>query len=217
MAKNDSLAVFKARGSAGPITYANWKGIGYFKQKAFIVANPKTDGQINARARLALMVVAFQLIGSAVNAGFKEMAVKMSAYNAFVKANINSALLYVSLGVYEIVPENLQVSKGTLGNTSIATSSATAAGNTLTVTYDNTVQSYNQSLDDEVQILYTNRDTGVTGWSLASGQTRADGTVTVTVEGGVSLGEEIECYMWFKAATGTKVSDSQYVLITAGA
>ena len=217
MAKNDSLATYKARGSAGPITYANWKGIGYFKQKAFVVANPKTDGQVNARARLRLMVTLFQLFGSAVNSGFKEMAVKMSAYNAFVKANINTALTYVSLGVYTVDQSLLKMSQGTLGNTSLLTQSASAATNNLTVTFDTAVTAYNQSAGDLLQIAYDNDGSGVSGWNLTGGATRADGTATIAIEGGVTLADNIAVWAWFKSPTGQKVSDSFYVLVVAGA
>lgn len=217
MAKNDSLATYKAKGSAGPLTYANWKGIGYFKQKAFTVANPKTDGQVNARARMSLMVTLFQLWGSAVNAGFKEMAVKMSAYNAFVKENINTALTYISLGVYEVDPALLKMSKGTLGNTALLTQSASGAGNNLTVTYDSAVTAYNQSAGDLIQIVYDNNNTGVSGWNLTSGDTRADGTSTIAIEGGVTAGDVIDIWVFFKSPTGNKVSDSFYVQVTAGA
>lgn len=217
MAKNDSLATYKAKGSAGPLTYANWKGIGYFKQKAFTVANPKTDGQVNARARLRLMVVLFQLFGSAVNAGFKEMAVKMSAYNAFVKANINTALTYISLGVYEVDKSLLKMSQGTLGNTVPLTTSASAATNNLTITYDTAITSYNQSAGDLIQIVYDNDGSGVSGWNLTSGADRSDGTVTIAVEGGVTLADNIAVWFWFKSPTGQKVSDSYYVAVVAGA
>lgn len=217
MAKNDSLAVYKARGSAGPITYANWKGIGYFKQKAFIVANPKTDGQLNARARLRTMVTLFQLLGTAVNAGFREMAVKMSAYNAFVKENINSALTYIAVGDYVVDESLLKLSKGTLGNTPLLSQSASAATNNLTVTYDSAVVAYNQSAGDLVQIAYDNVTSGVTGWNLTGGATRADGTATIAIEGGVTLADDINVWVWFKSPTGIKVSDSVYVNVIAGA
>jgi len=217
MAKNDSLATYKARGSAGPITYANWKGIGYFKQKAFIVANPKTDGQLNARERLRKMVIMFQSFGSAINSGFREMAVKMSAYNAFVKANINTCLVYVALEDYTIDWSLVEMAKGTLGNTAIATSSASAATNNATLTFDTVATAYNQSVDDEVQIAYYNETTAIQGWNLTSGKVRSDGTVTFAVEGGVTLGDTIYAYLWFKSPIGNKVSDSVVATITAGA
>lgn len=217
MAKNDSLATYKARGSAGPITYANWKGIGYFKQKAFTVANPKTDGQINARARLALMVALFADVGAAVQVGFKEMAVKMSQYNAFVKYNINTALTYVSLGVYTVDWSLIQFAKGTLGNTAISSAAASAATNNATIVYSNVVTSFNQSLDDLAMVCYNNITTGVGGFNSTSGAERQDGTVTIAIEGGVTAGDDIHLWLFFKQTTGNKISDSVYLNITAGA
>ena len=217
MAKNLSLATYKAKGSAGLLTFSNWLGISYFKQKATSVGNPKTSGQVNQRARLSKMVEVFRGIATIILIGFREKKVKMSAYNAFVKANIMSALTYVSEGVYTLDWVSLKVSAGTLGDTPVLTSSASGAGNNLTLTYSNTVDTYGQALTDLAMVFYYNNDTQVGGWSTNSGKTRADGTITVTVEGGVTTGDEIYAYLFFASTTDNKCSNSIQVTITAGA
>lgn len=217
MAKNLSLATYKSKGSAGLLTFSNWKGISYFKQKATTVANPKTDAQVNQRARLTAMVELFRQFATVSLIGFREKAIKMSSYNAFVKYNIQSALTYVSLGVYNINWGALKVSQGTLGTTLQATSSASAATNNATVTFDTGTPIYGQSVDDKVMIAYFNSTTEIGGWNVTSGQVRSDGTVTFAIEGGVTLADHIYIYLFFTSPDGSKVSDSDVVLVTAGA
>lgn len=217
MAKNSSLATYKARGSAGPLTFANWKGIGYFKQKATQVANPNTDGQINARARLALMVALFADFGNAVQVGFKEMAVKMSAYNAFVKYNINSALTYVSLGVYTTNWSTILFSKGTLGDTAILTSAASAGTNNVTLTYNSANEFFAQSATDLAKVVCINQTNEVISVVLNDGATRADGTIVFAPEGGITLADSLDVYLFFVKADNSKVSTSVHVNIVAGA
>ena len=217
MAKNDSLATYKARGSAGPLTFANWKGIGYFKQKATTVSNPNTDGQVNARARLALMVALFADFGNAVQTGFKEMAVKMSAYNAFVKYNINSALTYVSLGVYTTNWSTILFSKGTLGDTPILTGAGSAGTNNITLTYDTANAFYAQSSTDLAKVVCVNQTNEVISIVLNDGATRADGTIVFAPEGGINLADSFDVYLFFVKADNSKVSNSVHMNIVAGA
>lgn len=215
MAKNTSLATYKAKGSAGPLTYSNWKGIGYFKQKPTSVANPDTDAQQNQRGRLRLLVAAWAVLGAGLQTGFREMAVKMSQFNAFMKYNIQTGLTFISTGVYEIDLTTFLVSKGSLSITPINSATANATTDNLTITYSNTVDAFNQSLDDVCHVVIYNANTESWTPNPTTGATRADGTVTVAIKGGATAADVIYGYLYFSKADGSKVSTSQYTMVTA--
>jgi hypothetical protein len=87
MAKYNSIALGKARGSAGNVRFSIWKGIPVASQKPESVANPRTVKQQNARARLSALVAVFRRMPSLLDTMYAFRAVQKSAYNAFVSAN----------------------------------------------------------------------------------------------------------------------------------
>lgn len=100
MAKISSVAVGKGRGSIGNVRFSIWKGIAVAAQKPESVANPRTPKQLAARSRITVCTACFRSIPTFLNLVFAALAVKQSAYNAYVAAQNQVDLLAQSGGIY---------------------------------------------------------------------------------------------------------------------
>lgn len=87
MAIYNSIALGKARKSAGNVRFSIWKGIPVASQKPTSVANPRTPKQLNARARQTAAVAVFRRMPALIDSMYQFRAIEQSAYNAFVSAN----------------------------------------------------------------------------------------------------------------------------------
>lgn len=90
MAIVSSIAVGKARKSAGNVTFTTSKGRVIMKEKAVYVANPKTPKQLKQRSKMARTVQAWQRVGMLAKSGYTVTSKYGSAYNAFTTANIGA-------------------------------------------------------------------------------------------------------------------------------
>lgn len=126
MAIVSSIAVGKARGSAGNVTFTTQKGRVIMKEKATIVANPKAPGQVAQRSVLAKAVKAYQLLGSQVKEGLTRRGKFLSEYNRSIQLNIDSmntimpnlaAPLSTGLAGFQIADGALVGGSGTIGKT----------------------------------------------------------------------------------------------------
>lgn len=86
-----SLAVGKARKSAGNLTFSTVKGRTIAREKPAFVNNPNTAKQQAQRLKMKNVVAAYRAIGSQVKDLFTVIPRYGSAYNQFVKSNIGIA------------------------------------------------------------------------------------------------------------------------------
>lgn len=91
MAIINSLAVGKARNSAGNLTFSTIKGRTIAREKPAYVRNPQTSKQIAQREKMAKIVAAWRQFGYQVKHLFTVIAGYGSAYNQFVKLNVGKA------------------------------------------------------------------------------------------------------------------------------
>ena len=89
MAIVSSIAVGKARKSAGNVTFTTSKGRVIMKEKALNVRNPRTAGQVSQRSKMSRTVLAYQTVGNKCANGITRLSRYGSRYNQFVKANID--------------------------------------------------------------------------------------------------------------------------------
>ena len=89
MAIVSSIAVGKARKSAGNVTFTTSKGRVIMKEKAINVRNPRTAGQVKQRSKMSRAVIAYQVIGNRCVNGITRVSRFGSRYNQFVRANID--------------------------------------------------------------------------------------------------------------------------------
>lgn len=86
-----SLAIGKARKSAGNLTFSTVKGRTIAREKPAFVSNPNTAKQQAQRTKMSKVVAAYRSIGSQVKDLFTVIPQYGSAYNQFVKMNIGIA------------------------------------------------------------------------------------------------------------------------------
>ncbi len=169
MGKYSSIAIGKASGSAGGLTFGSWKGQKVFKQKAETVANPRTAAQTAQRSRMAFIVSLYQLMATFIKSTYKASAKGMSEFNAFTSTNLKNGAITPINGVPTLVKENLQVSAGTLRPVSI--DSAVYDDNTeeLTVNFNAQVLE-GESVNDIISLLVINGNNEVVLQSIGAGE-----------------------------------------------
>jgi hypothetical protein len=85
--KINSILIGKGSGSAGNVTVVQLKGQSILKQKATIVSNPRSSGQISQRNMVTRAVLAWQYLGSVLKQGFTSLLPHSSQYNTYVSVN----------------------------------------------------------------------------------------------------------------------------------
>ena len=83
----NSLLIGKGKGSAGNITVNQLKGQTVLKQKATMVANPRTEAQVAQRDMVSRAVFFWQLFGNVLKSGWTSLLPFCSEYNTFVSTN----------------------------------------------------------------------------------------------------------------------------------
>lgn len=85
--KINSILIGKGKGSAGNVTVTQLKGQTILKQKASIVANPRTPEQVAQRKVINRAVYVWQLIGNVIKSGWTSLKPFCSQYNTFTSEN----------------------------------------------------------------------------------------------------------------------------------
>ncbi len=103
----------KARKKFANAVFSEVFGKNTIRSKPIKVKNPKTKKQVSQRTKFKLMVYESRVLLGLIRTSFQNMAVGKSAYNAFMKANIKTAI-QGSLGNWSINYNNLLVAQGPL-------------------------------------------------------------------------------------------------------
>ena len=90
-----SLAIGKARKSAGNLTFATIQGRTIAREKPSFISNPKTPKQLAQRSKMSKTVAAYRAFGGMVKKYFTTLPKYTSQYNEFVSRNIGIAENYV--------------------------------------------------------------------------------------------------------------------------
>jgi hypothetical protein len=193
-------------GKVGSIVGTSWKGIAVMKALPLSVANPRTASQVGQRTKFTTIVeLGSALLSSIVKPLWDRFAQKQSGYNAFISTNVDKVS---SVGVIDF--QNVKMSVGSL--TSAPIDVATAINNSASVTFDFVNNSGTGSAlpSDEVYAVCINQTTGAVA-SQENILTRADEYVTIIMPANNVTGQKLACYLSFRRADGTIVSDSSYL------
>lgn len=98
MAIISSLAIGKARKSAGNLTFATIQGRTIAREKPAFVRNPNTPKQLAQRSKMSNVVAAYRAFGGLVKKYFTTLPKYTSQYNEFVSRNISIAERYLPDG-----------------------------------------------------------------------------------------------------------------------
>lgn len=208
MARVQNTLIGKSSGSVGGATFSTWKGINVLKSKAIVVANPQTQLQQNQRNRMALLVAMFRAVAGALNIGFSKLANEMSAYNAFVQANLLPANFGGSAPSMTLVYSNLLTGKGTMGETPITAVTGTNASANVPVTWDNGLTPIGSSVDDIAVAVVYNATKNI--WGYVASSARSTGTTTVVMPDTSATSDVLHAYLFFRNPLTGEVSDSAY-------
>lgn len=215
MAVPQNTLIGKTKQSVGNATFTTWKGINVLKSKPVSVANPRTQGQVNQRQKMSNFVAFYRKNAAIFNAGFRQQAVKQSAYNAAASTNMTNFSIGDDPAVIFDNIELLETGKGSLYPAPITVATATAAGNSATVNWDDTPFA-DQLNSDKAYVLILGDDGVTLGQGLAS-SSRADGNIIVNNLDQIQLGDTIYAYLFFVQTSTGKVSNSDEIGIVVGA
>jgi hypothetical protein len=193
-------------GKVGNVIGGNWKGINYMRVKPASVANPQTDGQMDQRSRFNTALKFLQPMKDFIKIGFKNYAVKMTEFNSAMSLILKNSITGIYPD-YVIDYATALVSKGTLLS-AIGSLVESTVANSVSFTWTDNSNGLDAQATDVAMVVVYNPAKVQASYLIAG--TRADGNLTLLVPETFS-GDEVQCYLAFKGATGSKVSDSVYV------
>lgn len=92
---SNEMAIYKQgvlgpfSGKVGTVVGSSWRGVPYIRSLATKVANPRTQGQVAARSRLAAIAGRLKHFAFVISAGFVNSG-SMSPWSAAIKANMKA-------------------------------------------------------------------------------------------------------------------------------
>lgn len=193
-------------GKVGPVIGSSWKGIPYIKTRPDKVANPRTTGQLNHRYKLVKTIRFLSPLKQLLRAGFCEMAIRMTEFNAAMSWNYHHAVTG-SYPEFAIDYSRVLVSRGTLAgawNPQVKTE----AGQ-LRFTWQNNADNM-QVMDTDRVLLLAYNPSRQKAVYLTGGNTRDSGSQQLIIPS-FFKGEELHCYIAFQNMEHTAASNSQWL------
>lgn len=206
MGKISSGILGGVSGQVGNVIGASWKGIDYIRIMPTSVANPQTDGQLEQRQKMTVVIAFAKPLTEFLKIGYKNLAIKMSTFNACVKEIILNAIL----GAYPnltIDYPNALVAKGDLPAAMDQAATSTIAGTVAFAWADNSTEVGANTLDPTlITVLNPDKKQAVSFTSLTTRTTEAQ-TVTVPASW---TGDLVHCYIAFAGYQSSVISNSAY-------
>jgi hypothetical protein len=194
-------------GKVGTVIGGNWKGIDYMRSKAASISNPKTEAQLDQRARFGAALKFLQPLTSFLRVGFKNYAVKMTAFNSAMSYNLNNAMDGV-YPEYFIDYESALVSRGSLpGALNPQVQSTTP--NQIDFGWSDNSEDSTASANDRVLLVALN-PAKQKAISIIGGNERSVGEQSIEIPSAFA-GDEIHCFIAFQNANQSVLSNSVYV------
>ena len=174
--------------------------------KAASVSNPKTEAQLDQRARFGAALRFLQPLTPFLRIGFKNYAVKMTAFNSAMSYNLNNALAG-SYPEYFIDYPSALVSRGSLPGALNPLVECSTPGQVDFFWEDNS-QDANASTNDKVLLVVFNpaKQLAIT---IIGGNDRSGGSQVIEVRS-TFTGDEVQCYIAFRNANQSVLSNSVY-------
>lgn len=158
MAKPQNVLIGKTKGSVGEATFSSWKGVNVLKAKPVnSYSNPTTE-QLQNNSKFGAFQQFAKTIAVFIILGFKAMAVKMTEYNAFSKANPYSETVTGTAPNYVVDPDEIIIADGPVLQAGLANALAERANDDLvTTSWDSADTEYSNNL---VYMAAFNKSTG---------------------------------------------------------
>lgn len=194
-------------GKVGNVIGGNWKGIDYMRVKPAKVANPKTKAQKDQRSQFVLVLNFLQPISDFVKVGFKEYAIKMTAFNSAMSYNIKNAITGTYPN-YTIDYAQALVSRGALAGALNPTVASTIAGQ-VAFGWDDNSGDGNANVTDKALLVVYNEDKKEAIY-VTEGDVRTAGSQTLVVPDSYS-GDTVQTYISFMTEDGKDLANSKFV------
>ncbi len=193
-------------GTVGTVIGGCWKGIDYMRSHAENIRNPRTEPQQAQRNKFAAAMYALRPLKYYLRIGFKEQAVRMTAFNAAFSYAIKNAI-EGEFPEYGVDYSLLKVAFGDL--TGVDEATATVAEGAITFAWsDNSGIAEAKATDVAMPLVYNlDKRICIYGTSPAS---RIEGTTVVSVPE-TWAGDTLVLYLAFQSMDGAAVSDSVYL------
>jgi len=199
------------KGKAGGTIGSSWKGIAVVKAMPLSVANPNTPAQQAHREMFAACIAAARLLLSElISIYWNPFAKKMSGFNAFVKQNIDC----FADGAFS-VPADFYAARGILMGVANLEITASEGSHTISAEHsDNTGVGDALGTDCAVLVVY---NVDKNSWHLLQADERRHESPALFTEESFEEGDTLHCYFFFKRPDVSKISDSVYKEVAAGA
>jgi hypothetical protein len=212
--KTQNTLIGRSSGSIGGATATTWKGINVMKSKPMTVANPRTAGQLAQRSILKNLVFIYRLAAAFFNVGFRQQAIRKSAYNAFASENMKNGALTGAVENRIAVPANFEPAKGTLAESSVTSANGLGGTPNVEINYDGNI-SGNQLATDEAYACIVKNDGQFLGTVMGI-DAREDATTNIVTTANLITGQTYRVYLFFFQPSTGKVSNSVSTTFVAG-
>ena len=184
-------------------------GENIISSKAFDRKDPHSVFQIAQRASFKLIVEAYHAFGGIPKTSFPERLAAQSAFNAFVEANLPTAIN--KTGATPVIDySKLLISKGTLPAVTVSSAVASASG--ISLSYKTDIIIPDVSATDEVTAVAKMKN----GELIAARQVRGTqdmGTILIGYAG-INASNVECCYLFVMNQDGSLASDSTYAVVS---
>ena len=198
-------------GKIGSVVGSSWKGIAVLKALPLSVANPQTAGQVEQRDKMTGIVAAARiLLAALIQPYWNPFAQKMSGYNAFVSENIDTFVAQVFTDY-----ANFYSTRGSLLGVVVTGVVASAAGNTITVTWTNNSGTADALATDEMIFVVYNATQDY--WIVDTGNDVRNGSPYAVPDAVMIAADALKVYTSTSRPNYSKVSDSVYTAVAVGA
>jgi len=196
-------------GRVAGVVGSSWKGIAYMKSLPLSVANPKTAAQVAQRNSFSQSVaVAVQILSTAIKPLWDRFAIRMSGFNEFLQINIEKydALL-------DNPWKNFIISKGKMASTTILGAAIAADNSQIDVVWANDSGEGLKLATDLAFITVIDVDGNAVSGNDGSVE-RQTGATILTFPSATFITTVAYCWLSFRRADGTVVSDSSVLIAT---
>lgn len=217
--KTKSTFFVGATGSFEEVTVKKWKRLRVLSHKSIGNLTNISDEVLARRSAMTQLGDFLTASGEIVKRGFIQFQNKISWWPMFMGVNLSNAFNYGSAPVATVIPANLVISQGTLGKTPISAVEISAATGNWSCTFSTSV-GFNQSSDDQLFLLFYNRNTGEyqdQGPQAARSEGSAAGTLG---EISFTAGDTVDVWSFFNsydAPAPYKSGNTSYNVVTVSA
>lgn len=197
-------------GKVGSVVGTSWKGRAVMKAMPLSVANPRTTGQVNQRAKFKASVnLAKALLGGSISILDNPFAGSVSGYNRFVGRNAS----YFDNGGH-ILFSSLKISEGALGKVVVSGSGTlNIAREVINVDLVSEASPYNLDNDQVVAVVISQKNDEVLNSGSIIG-TRVATNANLELSRPLAAGELVHIYISTIRADKKYVSNSSYTSLS---